>query len=340
MSRFPRLLAPLLAILVVGCTVEEGEAPEPSPTQTTLPGVDLAYAFETGSVLVYEVDLHQDLTFETQGEVAAVVDDDLPASADVTIEATGELAFTVSDGPEDGTYRLDVEGDFDDVTVTGTADGEEVTDPADVEQFGTIQPIANSMVVDSRGRVVAEGPELPSPAAPLSGLTGDLGGFFGPVLPEGPVFEGQSWTETYAAQVLGEEAAERTVTGGFSREESERLEVVVVETESVTEGAEVDLTAFFEEFLLALAEDAVDDTATVDPDQVAFRITIEPTDSEGTAHLDASRGLVVNSISTGSTSLQMDVALPDQDTGDIQEFVIHLETRQTIEYSLVEGPDD
>ncbi len=52
---------------------------------------------------------HQDLTLETEGEASAVVDDDLPASADLTIEATGRFTFTVSDGPEDGTYRLDVE---------------------------------------------------------------------------------------------------------------------------------------------------------------------------------------------------------------------------------------
>lgn len=340
MSPLLRLLAPLLAILVVGCTVQDGEAPEPSPTQTTLPSVDLAYVFETGSVLVYEVDLHQDLTLETEGEAAAVVDDDLPRSADLTIDAAGRLTFTVSDGPEDGTYRLDVEGDFDDVTVAGTADGEEVADPSDVDQFGTIQPIANSMVVDSRGRVVAEGPELPSAAAPLSGLRGDLGGFVGPILPDGPVFEGQSWTETYSAQVLGEAAAERTVTGTFTTDELEGAEVMVVETESVTGAAELDLAEFFEEFLLALGEDAGDDTAAVDPDQVVFRITMEPAESEGTARFDASRGLVVDWLTTDSSSLRMDVALPDQETGDIQEFVMHLDTRKTIEYSHVGDPDD
>lgn len=336
MSRLLRLLAPVLVMLLVGCTAREGEEPEPAPTQTTVPGVDLAYAFESGSVLVYQVDIHQDLRLETQGEAAAVVDEDLPASADVTIEATGELTFTVSDGPDDGTYRLDVEGDFDDVSVAGTADGAEVTDPSEVEQFGTVQSVAASVIVDSRGRVVADDPEVPSVAAPLSGLTGDLDGFVGPVLPEGPVFEGQSWTETYAAQVLGDEKAERTVTGTFSREEGEGPEVVVVETESVTEGAGLDLTAFFEEFLLSMG----DDTATVDPDQVVFRITIEPADSEGTARLDADRGLVVSSFSAGSTRLRIDVALPDQATGDVQEFVIHLETRQSIEYSHIEGPDD
>lgn len=343
MSRLLRLLGPLLVVVVVGCTAQDDDAPEPGPTQTTqttqttLPGVELAYTFEAGSVLIYEVDLHQDLTLETEGEASAVVDDDLPASADLTIEATGRFTFTVSDGPEDGTYRLDVEREFDDVTVAGTADGEDVSDPADVDQFGIAQPIASSMIVDSRGRAVAENPEV---AIPLTGLALDPGGFVGPVLPEGAVSEGQSWTETYSARVLGEETAERTVTGAFSREELEGREVVVIDSESVTEATELDLAAFLEEFLLAMGEGDGDDTVPVDPDRVTFRMTIEPAASEGTARFDADRGLVIDSLTTGSTGLRMDVALPDRETGDIREFVMHLETRQTIEYSHVGGSDD
>jgi hypothetical protein len=338
-----RFLA-LVLIVVGGCTLDDGGVPTPAPTGTSPEGVVLAYALAPGMVLVYDLELVQRLVLSTEGESAAVVDEDLPEEADLTITAPGRLTFTISDGPDDETYRVDIEGEFGDVEVDGTADGEEVDDPSDIEQLGAIQPVAATMVVDARGRVVDDpSAAAPAPAAPLSGLTGDLSRFVGPVLPDGPVAEGDSWTDTHSELVLGDEPVERTVTGTLAALETNGgVETMVIETESRTSAAEVDLAEFFAEFLVALAEESADAPDDVDRmlEQLVFRILIEPATSGATTRFDAARGVVIGSTTSGSTRLSMEAALPDEETGDIQRFDMRLDTDQTIEYSLVEGPGE
>ncbi len=67
-----------------------------------------------------------------------------------------------------------------------------------------------------------------------------------------------------------------------------------------------------------------------------FRITTAPSTGNSRSWFDPDRGLMIRSTSSGPTSLTMDVTLPD-DSGDLQQFTMNLDTSQTLDYRLVEG---
>lgn len=342
----PLRLVPCAALLlVVACTsVEEGDPTVSQPPDTSAETMSLSYTLEPGTELVYDVDLRQRLSLTTEGEAAAVVDENLPATADVTVTAAGQLKFAISAGSGEGTYLVDIQGEFPDVTVEGIADGETVDDPDDIDQLGTIEPVVATVVIDPRGRLVTDGGGRNAPlaaGAPLTGLTGDLSQFVGPVLPEAPVAVGETWSETHSEPVLGDQPVERTVTGTLAgSEEVDGTETAVIETETSTAAAQVDLADFFGEFLTALAEESAEDAEDLDRplEELVFRIAIDPSTSQATTWLDAEAGVVMRSSTSGTTHLVMAVALPDEDTGEIQRYDMTLDTEQSIDYLLLREP--
>ncbi|MGH8912856.1 MAG: hypothetical protein ACRDVD_10100, partial [Acidimicrobiia bacterium] len=71
-------------------------------------------------------------------------------------------------------------------------------------------------------------------------------------------------------------------------------------------------------------------------DQLVFRMTIAPSSSEGTTSFQPDRGLALRSTTAGPpTVFQMEVALPDEDTGELETYEMRLEVAQTIDYTLV-----
>ena len=82
------------------------------------------------------------------------------------------FTHTVADGPEEGTYEIHITGNFDDVSVTGTVDGEPV-DSSEVPDFASMEPIDVTVVVDDQGNVISAGGE--DLEDPLGGMLGDLG---------------------------------------------------------------------------------------------------------------------------------------------------------------------
>lgn len=334
----------MLTMLVAACTSDSGGASTSSSPATTRPSetTELRYDFAVGDTYTYSLDLSEHVVLDTQGAASAVTDEQIPGSADVQIDATGTFVYTVADGPDPGTYQISIEGDFGDVEVSGTADGEKVTQPSDLPALASISPVSQTIVVDDRGQVLDQSQDpqdlfgLGGP--PLASLSGDLGQFVGPVLPADPVAQGDTWNLEYSNPDLGDEPVKTSTTATLSGTESvDGVESLVIESQTQTDEGTVDLADFFKGFLGAFSGGPTSDSTTLpDLDQLVFRITTAPSTGNSKSWFDPDRGLVVRSTSSGPTSLTMDVSLPD-DNGDLNQFTMKLETSQTLDYRLVDS---
>lgn len=344
-----RLLACLAALLVAvsACTgtgedTGTGEGAGQVDVPDTAPVVELAYSYVAGDVITYEVDVSQRLVLETDGAATAATDGNVPTSADVTITALGNFVYTVSAGPQPGTFEIAIEGMFDDVAVAGTADGEPVDDPEDLGEIGEIEPVSTSVIVDDTGRVVDGGEAAADPfglgRSPL-GLSGDLGRLVGPVLPDEPVAVGETWTESYQEAGIGGEPVEATITATLGgTEDADGVDAYVIDSATERGASEVDLAEFFGGFMGAFVDP--EDTATQSSvqdliDQLVFRISTDPSSSTATTLFDPEAGLVARSETSGASSIQMEVALPDDETGELERFDVDLDVEQSVAYRLV-----
>ncbi|HEY5579266.1 MAG TPA: hypothetical protein VIL12_06220, partial [Acidimicrobiia bacterium] len=134
-----RLLPGLaLVLLVAGCgtadTVEQPVTPE-------LPAGGLfAYAYEPGTSYTYGFTLNQTLnaSFEAEGDPSFLSGDEAPpGDVEAEISISGTVTYDVASAPEPDTYAISISGTFDEVTVTGTVDGEPIEDELDLEATGT-----------------------------------------------------------------------------------------------------------------------------------------------------------------------------------------------------------
>lgn len=325
---------------VVACT-DDGGAPTTSDVSgpdTTVPvRLSHVYRFEPGGPLVYRLELSRHLTYTTTGASDAVADQELPESADVRIEASGQVTYVFEEGESPGTYLVTIRGEYDTVAVEGTVDGEAVDDPAAVEALVTLDPVAAVMVVDERGRVVdpptqqetLEGPSLP-------GSGSEMAAFMGPILPADPIGMGESWNETFTEMAMGAAPVETSLEGRLVGPETvDGQETLRFENESATEAGEIDLADFYREFFAGFADEGEVDPAVLEG--LVFRIMIEPSVSEMTGWLDPEGGTVIRATRTASSRTSMEVALPDEVTGELERFDMSLGIDQTLDYRLGEG---
>lgn len=335
----PRLMAGVASLAVmlvlVACTDDPPSVTGEGATTAVTTGepISLRYGLEDGDELVYDVDLEQSLVLETSGSATAVAEEEIPATADVTIDATGVFTYRVAEGPEEGTLAVAIEGEFSDVAVEGTVDGEPVDDVEEVGQFGVAAPVSRTVVIDPRGRVVPDTTTGSDPlglgSLPLAGLAGDLGRVVGPALPEGEVTPGESWTVTSQQAAFGDETIETTVTASVTgTDQIDGREAVVIDATTETGPLVVDLSEFFAGFM-----GAFDDPAEVTED-IVFRIDVEPSTSESTTAFDPDEGVAIRSTVEGPSALSMEVALPDDATGEVQSFDVSLDVEQAITYAL------
>lgn len=307
----------------------------------------LEYGFETGQKYAYDLALEQHIALQSEGTAEAVGEEGVPESADVTVTATGTFTFEVVAGPTDGTYSVTVNGSFPDSTVEGTVDGEPVDDASDIDELGVIQPVSTSVVVDSQGRVLDDSTSpsdaLGLGATPLAGLSGDLGRIVGPIFSAEPVSVGDTWTETTTDTVLGDAPVDTVMEATLTGEETlDGAETLVISTTSTTGQAEIDLADFFAEFMGAFADpDDPEAQAELEQaiDQLVFRITIDPSSTEGTTWFDPEQGVAARSTTSGPpTTFRMEVAMPDEETGELQSYRMRLDVTQSLDYTLVPGP--
>ncbi len=280
---------------------------------------------------------------------------DFPGAASVDVSGTAVFTHTVAAGPEEGTYEIHITGNFDDVSVTGTVDGEPV-DPSQVPDFATMKPIDVTVVVDDQGNVISAGGEdLDNPLGGMLGDLGPMGGgaapapgldpgqFFGPLFSDDEVAVGDTWSDEIETPGMGDEPVVTTVTNTITGiEQFDGADVYVIDTTSTTSPIEFDLGEFFKGLFGAFAPEGAtpEDTAKFEEmmSQLKFVINVDDTSADGTTRFDAEAGVARQSDINGATHIAMDIKVPDDTTGEIMAFQMDMSINQGITYHLISGP--
>lgn len=275
----------------------------------------------------------------------------------MSIALDGSTTFThsVAEGPEPGTYEVTIQGEFTDLRVEGTIDGEPV-EPGDVPGVAEMEPIDVTIVVDEQGNIVSQPDEMGDlfggDLGGLGGLGGlenlapgaEVGRLVGPPLPDGPVTVGDTWTETIEIPmpmgldgnpVTTEISSEVTGTETIDGEE-----VLVIETEMITSTIEFDLAEFLIGFFSAfLPDDASDeDRAELDAliEDLRFLFIIDESVGNMTTWFDAEAGLARQADLDSETHMIMDLNMPDDSTGEMRGFILDMNIDQTVTYRLID----
>lgn len=358
-KRFLSTIA-VLALVAAACGGStEGStttAADESPTTTAAApeGVLLTYALESGDEYQYEVGLDQHIELTADGDSSLMGDEEIPGDAAIDISGTATFTHVVSDGPEDGTYEIHITGEFADVSVTGTVDGEPV-DSSETPDFATLDPIDVTVVVDEQGNLIED--EIAGDD-PLGGMFGDLGAlggsspapgldpgqFFGPKFSDDEVTVGDTWTDDIETPGL---SADETITTSVTStvtgvDTLDGAEVFVIESQASTSLIEFDLAQFFAGMFGAfMPEEATEEETAAFEEMLAelqFLITIDDTTSDSTTWFDAEAGLARQSEITAGTSIAMNMNVPDEETGEMVGFVMDMTIAQDITYRLISGP--
>ena len=196
-----RTLSFLAVIALVLAACAGGDAADSTTTTvgatTTQPvpeAMQLSYTLEPDTTFTYEVDLSQQIDMTTEGDAEAAGDEQMPGAMSITLDGTTTFTHTVAEGPEPGTFEVTIQGEFTDLTVEGTVDGEPA-DSREVPDLADIPPIDVTFVVDEQGNVISEETDSADPLGGLGGLGGfgdleslaqgtELGRLVGPPLPE------------------------------------------------------------------------------------------------------------------------------------------------------------
>lgn len=369
--RSSSLTATLMLVLAActsggaGATTSEAPTTTVASTTTTVPApeaIQLSYALEPGTTLTYEVDLDQKIDLTSEGEGSAGGQEDVPGSMSITMKGTTTFTHTVSDGPEPGTYEVRIQGDFSELTVEGTVDGEPVDSTANTPEVAEIPPIDMTVVVDEQGNPISGGDAMgdlfggeTGGLGGLGGLAGlenlapgsDLGRLVGPPLPDEPVAVGETWSETIEVPMgMGMEGESiTTVTNSevTATETIEGREVLVIETEMITSMIEFDLAEFLIGFFTAfLPDDATEEElAEIEAlkEELRFMFTIDETNGNMTTWFDPEAGLARQAAFETATHMVMDINMPDETTGQMAAFELDMSIDQKATYRLVDSSE-
>jgi hypothetical protein len=359
MTKRSLTLVAILALTVGACagTTESTTTTAAEDTTTTAPPVEavlLSYSLTAGDVFQYEVGLDQHIEVEATGDASAMGEEEIPGEASVDIAGTAVFTHTVADGPEAGTYEIQITGEFENVSVSGTVDGEPV-DSSEVPDFAAMEPIDVTVVVDEQGNVISAGGEdIEDPlagvfgglesmngSAPAPGL--DPGQFFGPLFSDEEVAVGDTWTEEVETPGLGVEPVVTNVTNTVTGiEEFEGADVYLIDTSSVTSPIEFDLAEFFQGLFGAFLPEEASDEETAEFEelmaQLRFLINIDDSSADATSRFDAEAGIVRQSEIAAGTQIGMDMMIPDDTTGEMIGFQMEMVIDQVITYHLISGP--
>jgi hypothetical protein len=358
MSKRLLSLIAVVALLAAACGGSaESTTTTPAPETTAVPAVEavlLSYTLSPGDEFHYRVSIEQHIEMTAEGDEAMMSEEEMPGSASIDLTGTGTFTQTVSDGPSEGTHEVHITGEFSDVSVTGTVDGEPV-DSSEIPDFAEMEPVDVTVVVDEQGNLVQDGATgedmLGSDLFGLGGMGGDgfvpgldLGRFIGIPLPDQEVTVGDTWTEEIETPgMMDVEPIVTTVTSEVTGvEEAGGVQLFVIETDTTTSPIEFDLAQFFAGMLGAFtpegaseAEQAEMEAALAD---LRFLISVDESTSESTTRFDPEAGLARQVDSTSATNIAMDINFPDEATGEMQGFVMNMSLDQDISFELTSGP--
>ncbi len=372
-------LVAVLALVLAACNPgEDGTAStteqEAEPTTTTTvtasapEAVQLSYSLEPGTTLTYEVEMDQTVKMDIEGDPTALgdgADKEIPQSMDINMVGTSVFTHSVADGPEPGTYEITITGDFSDMEFSGTVDGEEITGGDESlipEDFTGMEPVEKTIVVDEQGNIIPSdddmGGDILGDLGGLGGLGGldmldQLGGaagspgqFIGPPFGDEEVTVGDTWSETFEVPTLpGDDPITTTVESRVvSSEDRDGAEVFVIETTTSTSAIEFDFADILIGFMTAfLPDDASDeDRAQMEAitDQLRFAFSVDPTVAEMTTWFDPEAGMAVEANLLNDSHLVMDIAMPDDASGEIVELGMDMSIGSDITYRLIDDGGD
>jgi hypothetical protein len=349
-------LTVLLALVAASCgggaddTTTSSSGPQ--ETTTTTPAVEamvLSYSLEAGTSYQYEVNLDQTIDLTSTGNTTALGEKDIPGDASINIQGTSVFTYTVSEGPEPGTFEIAIVGDFSDLEFSGEVDGEPA-DSSEIPELAEMEPVDVTIVVDEQGNVIPDdtsglGEDF------LGGLGGfdmldqfgaaaAIGQFVGPPLSEDEVTVGDTWSETIEVPAMpGSEPVttkvENEVVGTDTIDDAE---VFVIETTSTTGAIEFDLAEFLIGFMSSFMPEEATDEEKAQLDaiiaELRFAFSIDESVAEMTSWFDFEAGLTRQAELANDSHMVMDINVPDDSTGEMVEFAMDMNLAQEITYRL------
>lgn len=315
----------------------------------------LSYELEPGASYTFEVGLDQQINLTTAGDPAAMGEEELPGELSVSLTGTTIFTQTVAEGPEPDTFEITIQGDFSDLAIEGTIDGEPV-ETDDIPDFASMDPIDTTIIVDDQGKPIDQGDELGGffGGGELGGLESfgelaapgsDLGRLVGPLFSDEPVTVGDSWTETIETPMFmgtgGDPITTEVTSEVVDTDTIEGAEVLVIETQSVTSMISFDLAEFLVGFLTAFVPDETtpEEQAELDAlvEDLRFQFDIDETVSDLTTWFDAEAGVARQAEFDSSSHIVMDIAVPDEESGELIEFVLDMDIDQAVDYRLTDS---
>jgi len=277
---------------------------------------------------------------------------EIPGEASINIQGTSVFAYTVSDGPEPGTFEIEIVGDFSDLEFGGTVDGESV-DSSEIPEMAEIEPVDVTIVVDEQGNVIPDdssglGEDFLGGLGGLDmldqfGAAAGTGQFVGPPLSEDEVTIGDTWSETIEVPTMpgADPVTTQVKNEVVATDALDGSEVFVIETTSTTGAVEFDLAEFLIGFMSSfMPEGATDEEqAQLDAliDELRFVFSIDETVSDMTSWFDPEAGLSRQSELASHTHMVMDVNIPDETTGEMVQFAMDMNLSQQITYRLTDS---
>jgi hypothetical protein len=172
----------------------------------------------------------------------------------------------------------------------------------------------------------------------------DPGQFIGPPLSEEEVTVGDTWTDEIETPGLGEEPIVTSITSTVSGVgDLDGAEVLVIDSKATTSLIEFDLAELFAGMLGAMGPEGTpgQDDAEIEQmlEQLRMLITVDGTTSDSRTWFDAAEGVARQSQTNASTSISMDMNVPDDQTGEMAGFVMDMTLDQDITYRLISGPE-
>jgi hypothetical protein len=347
-------LLAVLALVVAACSGAGSAATttsQPEPVTTTAPeppqAVRLSYSLQPGASLEFEVGIDQHIDMTAEGDGTALGEEDIPG--EMSVDFTGTTTFTheVGEGPEPGTYEITVTGDFSDLDISGTIDGEPL-DAADLPDFTQMEPVDVTLIVDEQGNVIPKDDEFGDFLGGGMGDLGDLGTpgmdpgrFVGPPFTDEEVTVGDTWSETFETPgfLTGESITTEVASEVTATDTVDGFEVFVISTESTTSAIEFDLAELLLGFFTGFVpEDATDEEmAELESltEDLRFLFSIAETTSNLTTWFDAEEGLTRKADYVGGVDVVIDLNMPDEEAGEMAGLVVDLEMSQHVTYRLI-----
>jgi hypothetical protein len=355
----------VLALVLAACSTGEDAAPTTEPPEaTTTTSVDvpeavqLSYSLEAGTSMTYEVEMDQSIQMEVEGDAAALAEageEDFPETLDIQMSGTTLFTQSVADGPEDGTYEITIVGDFSDLEITGTIDGEPVSgeDAPLPDDFTGMDSVEKTIIVDEQGNVI---PQTEDFGGDLFGSLGGFGGldmleefgavnpgqFVGPPFSDEEVTVGDTWEESIEVPTMpGDDAITTSVESEvIATEDRNGVEVFVIETVQSTSEIQFDFAEILIGFMSAFIPDDASEEEIAEMEALTeglrFAFTVDPTVAEMTTWFDPVSGVSVESRAINDSHVVMDIAVPDEETGEIVEMLMDMSISSDITYRLVE----